>query len=435
MQTSTSPPLSGMKAGKLGEPRRTARMHVVIIGAGIIGLAVAHKLLDQGHAVTLIDRGELSAASRGNAGIIAHVDIQPLASPRMILQAARWLIDPVGPLSVRPAYLPRLAPWLARFLLASTPSRIERSKQGIIPLQLMALPAWERLLSRLGLRRELNRNGMLYVFESIEAFEAMKPVYREQVELGIQLELVDGTVLRTLEPALSDRFQRAAFFPGVAHVNDPFDLAVKLTSAASDRGAQLVEGSVSGIAIASGDEPIVVLEGGRTISADRIVVAAGAWSKRLAACLGDKIPLDTERGYNTTIPAPGVTLSRPVMFEEHAFVLSPLRTGLRVGGAVELASTSASPNWQRVEAMLAKAQAFVPGLRDEGRVDWMGCRPSLPDSLPVISTARWSSKVVYAFGHAHHGLTQAAITAELVGALVAEQAPPIDLTPYNAQRF
>jgi D-amino-acid dehydrogenase len=410
-------------------------MHIVIIGAGIIGLAVAHRLLDQGHAVTLIDRGELSAASRGNAGIIAHVDIQPLASPRMILRAARWLIDPVGPLSVRPAYLPRLAPWLARFLFASTPSRIERSKHGIIPLQLMALPAWERLLSRLGLRRELNHNGMLYVFESIEAFEAMKPVYRDQVELGIQLELLDGTVLRTLEPALSDRFQRAAFFPGIAHVNDPFDLAVKLTSAASDRGAQLVEGSVSGIAIASGDEPIVVLEGGRTISADRIVVAAGAWSKRLAACLGDKIPLDTERGYNTTIAAPGVMLSRPVMFEEHAFVLSPLKAGLRVGGAVELASTSASPNWQRVEAMLAKARAFVPDLRDEGRVDWMGCRPSLPDSLPVISTARWSSKVVYAFGHAHHGLTQAAVTAELVGALIAGEMPPIDITPYSAQRF
>lgn len=410
-------------------------MHIVIIGAGIIGLACAHKLLDQGHAVTLIDRGELTAASRGNAGIIAHVDIQPLASPRMILQAARWLIDPVGPLSVRPAYLPRLAPWLARFLIAGTPTRMERSRHGIVPLQMMALPAWERLLSRLGLRRELNRNGMLYVFESVEAFEAAKPEYRDQIEAGIQLELLDGALLRTFEPALSEHFQRAAFFPSVAHVNDPYELAVKLTSAASDRGAQLMEGSVSGIAIASGDEPVVVLEGGRTLTADRIVVAAGAWSKRLAACLGDKVPLEAERGYNATIPAPGVMLGRPIMFEEHAFVLSPLKSGLRVGGAVELASTSASPNWQRVETMLAKARAFVPGLGEEGRVDWMGCRPSLPDSLPVISTARWSSKVVYAFGHAHHGLTQAAATADLVGALVSGEPPPIDLAPYSAQRF
>jgi len=410
-------------------------MHIIIIGAGIIGLTTAHRLLDQGHEVTLIDRGEVTAASRGNAGIIAHVDILPLASPRMILKAARWLIDPVGPLAVRPTAIPRLAPWLARFLLAGLPSRIERSMRGIVPLQLMALPAWERLLTRLRLTRELNHNGMLYVFEGVDAFEAMKPCYHDQLQLGIPLELIDGSVLRTMEPALSDRFQRAAFYPSVAHVNDPFELALKLASLAADRGAELVEGAVSGIALASGDQPVVVLEGGRTRSADRIVVAAGAWSKRLAACLGDSVPLDTERGYNATIVEPGITLGRPVMFEEHAFVMTPLKTGLRIGGAVELASTAAKPNWKRVAALLAKAHAFAPGLEEEGRVDYMGCRPSLPDSLPVISASRWSSKVVYAFGHAHHGLTQAAATAELVGALVSGEEPAIDLTPYSAQRF
>ncbi len=410
-------------------------MHIIIIGAGIIGLTTAHRLLDQGHEVTLIDRGEVTAASRGNAGIIAHVDILPLASPRMILKAARWLIDPVGPLAVRPTAIPRLAPWLARFLLAGLPSRIERSIRGIVPLQLMAMPAWERLLARLRLTRELNHNGMLYVFEGVDAFEAMKPCYHDQLQLGIPLELIDGSVLRTMEPALSDRFQRAAFYPSIAHVNDPFELALKLASLAADRGAELVEGAVSGIALASGDQPVVVLEGGRTRSADRIVVAAGAWSKRLAACLGDSVPLDTERGYNATIVEPGITLGRPVMFEEHAFVMTPLKTGLRIGGAVELASTAAKPNWKRVAALLAKAHAFAPGLEEEGRVDYMGCRPSLPDSLPVISASRWSSKVVYAFGHAHHGLTQAAATAELVGALVSGEEPAIDLTPYSAQRF
>lgn len=410
-------------------------MHIVIIGAGIIGLATAHRLLDQGHQVTLIDRGEVTAASRGNAGIIAHVDILPLASPRVILQALRWFIDPLGPFAVRPAYIPRLLPWLVRFLIAGLPSRIERSMRGIVPLQLMALPAWERLLARLRLTGELNHTGMLYVFEDVEAFEAMKSSYRDQLQLGIPLELVDGSVIRNLEPALSDRFQRAAFYPSVAHFNDPYELALKLASAAVNRGAELIEGAVSGIAIASGDEPVVVLDGGHTRSADRIVVAAGAWSKPLAACLGDSIPLDTERGYNATIADPGIAIGRPVMFEEHAFVLAPLKTGLRIGGAVELASVAAAPNWNRVEALLGKARAFVPGLQEEGRIDYVGCRPSLPDSLPVISTSRWSSKVVYAFGHAHHGLTQAAATAELVGALISGEEPAIDLAPYSAQRF
>lgn len=410
-------------------------MHILIVGAGIVGLTSAHRMLDLGHQVTLVDRGEPTAAYRGNAGAIAHTDILPLASPRMILQAARWLLDPLGPLAVRTAYLPRLAPWLLRFLLASLPSRVERSVQGIVPLQAMALPAWERLLARLGLMGEINRHGMLFVFEDVGAFEASKPGYRRQLELGIPLELVDGSVLRSLEPALSDKLQRAAFFPGVVHVNDPRELAAKLATAAVERGALLEEAAVSGIAIAEGDEPVAVIEGGRSIAADRIVISAGAWSKALAVSLGDSIPLESERGYNATLAEPGVRFTRPVLFEEHAFVITPLKTGLRVGGAVELASTAASPNWRRVEALLGKARRFVPDLKEGGRVDWMGCRPSLPDSLPVISPSRWNRKVVYAFGHEHHGLTQAAATAELVGALIADEPPPIDLAPYSAQRF
>ena len=410
-------------------------MHIIIVGAGIVGLATTHKLLDQGHQVTLIDRGEMTAAYRGNAGIIAHADILPLASPRMILQAARWLVDPLGPFALRPAYVPRLTPWLARFLLASLPGRVERSTQGIIPLQAMALPAWEQLLAKLGLRSEFNYQGLLYVYEDIANFERCKATYQRQHELSIPLELIDGTVLRAMEPALSERFQRAAFFPDVAHVNDPYVLATKLAAAATERGAAIEEANVSGLAIANGDEPVVVLEGGRSLPADRVVIAAGAWSKPLAAFLGDSVPLDTERGYNATIPSPNVVINRPMLVEEHGFAITPLKTGLRIGGAVELASTAAAPNWMRVEALVAKARGFIPELADVGRIDWMGCRPSLPDSLPVISLSRWSPKVVYAFGHAHHGLTQSAATAELVGALISGEKPPIDLKPYSAQRF
>lgn len=412
-------------------------MRVVIIGAGIIGLTTAHALLDQGHEVTLVDKGKPSAAaSRGNAGWIAHTDIQPLASPKVIWQMAGWLLEPLGPLTIRPAYLPRLAPWLFRLLLSGRPAEVERSIQAIIQLQALALPAWERLLAKLGLESELKRHGVLYAFDAIAPFEAAMPVYRRQHELGIPLELLDGAAIRALEPALSDRLVRAAYYPTVAHVDDPYDLGQKLAAAVRQRGGRLQQAAVVGVPLAQGDgKPIVVLDGGTTLAADTAVIAAGAWSKPLAATLGDVVPLDTERGYNATMAEAGVSLTRPVLFEGHGCIVSPLKAGLRIGGAVELASTGAKPNWRRVEALLAKARRFVPALKDGGCSYWMGCRPSLPDSLPVISRSRASHRVIYAFGHGHHGLTQAAATADLVAALVAGRALAIDLEPYSVARF
>jgi D-amino-acid dehydrogenase len=412
-------------------------MRIVVIGAGIVGLTTAHALLDQGHEVILVDKGKPSAAtSRGNAGCIAHTDIVPLAAPNVIWQMARWLLDPLGPLTIRPTYFPRLAPWLFRFLLASRPAEVERSTQAIIPLQALALPAWERLLGKLGLQAELNRHGVLYAFDAIEPFEAAMALYRRQQELGIALELIDGPAIRALEPALSDKLVRAAYYPTVVHVNDPYELGQKLAAAAHQRGGRLQQARVIGVPLAQGEEkPIVVLHGGATLAADVVVIAAGVWSKQLAASLGDAVPVDAERGYNATMADPGVSLTRPVLFERHGVIVSPLKAGLRIGGAVELASADARPNWKRLRALLAKARLFVPALNHGGCSYWMGCRPSLPDSLPVISRSRASPRVIYAFGHGHHGLTQAAATADLVAAMVAGRTPAIDLKPYSVERF
>lgn len=411
-------------------------LSVAIVGAGVVGIATAHALIEEGHRVTLVDRGEPGAGtSRGNAGQIAHVDITPLASPSMIWQVAKWLTDPLGPLAVRPRYLPSLAPFLVRFLLASRPGAMERSMQGIIPLQALSLPAWQRLLGRLDLAGELNHKGTLYAFDDAAKFERQKAVYARQAGLGIAHDLLDAAALKALEPALSPRFTAAAYFPAVAHVNDPFILSQKLASALRQRGARIEQAVVRGLAFAGDQRPILLTEDGRSLESDRVVIAAGAWSKPLARAAGDQVPLEAERGYNATIPDPGVALTRPVHFEGHGFVLTPLATGLRIGGAVELADTEAAANWQRVEAMLVKARKFLPGLKETGRSDWMGCRPSLPDSLPVIGRSARSANVVYAFGHAHHGLTQAAATAEIVAALIGGRTPPIDVAPYQAARF
>jgi D-amino-acid dehydrogenase len=410
-------------------------MNIAIVGAGIVGIAAAHALLDEGHSVLLIDRGTPGGAtSRGNAGTIAHTDILPLASAGMIGKAAGWLLDPLGPLAIRPRYLPKLLPWLSRFLLAGRPAAIERSIQGIVPLQALSMAAWDRRLAALDLKGELNRQGFLYCFDSTEQYESAKAVYKRQRGLGIEIELHDRESTLRLEPELADTFVGSALFPSVAHVNDPFELTQKLAAGLRQRGAAVLERQVAGVGL-DGQNPWIASTDGTVLQADRVIVAAGAWSKELTKGLGDDIPLETERGYNATMTDPGVSFKRPVLFEGHGFVITPLKTGLRVGGAVELASVDAAPNWARVEALLKKAKSFVPHLNEGGRTDWMGCRPSLPDSLPVISRSRASPHVLYAFGHAHHGLTQAAATAEMIAAMIAGRASPIDLAPYSAQRF
>jgi len=179
----------------------------------------------------------------------------------------------------------------------------------------------------------------------------------------------------------------------------------------------------------------VQMRDGRSVVARCVILAAGAWSHRLARTLGERIPLETERGYNTTLPVGAFDLKRQLTFGGHGFVVTPLDCGVRVGGAVELAGLDAPPNYARAATMLAKAKRFMPGLRAEGGTQWMGFRPSLPDSLPAIGPAAADARVVYAFGHGHLGLTQAAATARLVADILADRPPPLDLLPFCPQRF
>ena len=177
------------------------------------------------------------------------------------------------------------------------------------------------------------------------------------------------------------------------------------------------------------------LADGEEVLCRALVVAAGAWSHRLAAQLDDNIPLETERGYNTTLPVDAFDVKRQLIFSRHGVVVTPLETGLRIGGAVELGGLELPPDYRRSKAMLEKTRQFLPGLKTEGGREWMGYRPSLPDSLPVIGRSRNSPNIVYAFGHGHLGLTQAAATGKLVRDLVAGAAPDLDLTPFSPQRF
>jgi D-amino-acid dehydrogenase len=412
-------------------------MHIAIIGAGIVGVTTAHALLDAGHTVTLVDPGyQPGRPCDGNAGWIAHTDIMPLASPKVWRHLPGWLMDPLGPLAIRPSYIPTIAPWLLRFVAAATPARIEKSVRAIRSLNAQALPAWRRRLEALGLSHHLRERGTLSVFSSEGAFRAAASIVARQRDFGISVDTLDRADLIRLEPALGGKAVAGLFYGGGCHVSDPKAVVADLASATRQRGVTWVPARATALVIA-GDTVQIAMADGTTVTADQAVVSAGAWSKPLASSLGDWIPLDTERGYNLTLPPGSLGLSRPIAFEGEGFVTTPLDIGDRIGGAVEFAGLDAAPNYRRIDAIVDRLRRFLPDFPaqvPEGP-RWMGFRPSVPDSLPVIGPARRSNRVVYAFGHAHYGLTQAAVTAEMVAAMIDHRAPAVDPLPYGASRF
>ena len=418
----------------LAEAELTAE--VVVIGAGIVGLSCALLLQRQGRAVLLLDRQGIAAeASRGNAGAYAFSDVLPMASPGILAQVPRWLLDPLGPLALRPAYLPTMLPWLWRFWRASRPAAFAHSIQAQVALMQLAAPATQRLLQAAGAQHLLHSGGNLHLYESEAEWKASLPGWQLRADHGIAFEHAHGAAtIARWQPGLAPTLVAATFVPGWQTIQDPLLLCHTVAHAFRAAGGRLRRAAVQALK-PQASHVALQLADGRRVQAQHVVLAAGAWSHQLAHTLGERIPLETERGYNTTLPPGAFALQRQLTFPGHGFVVTPIAGGVRVGGAVELAGLKAPPNYRRADVLLGKAQRFLPGLRSTGGTQWMGFRPSLPDSLPAIGPSRTDARITHAFGHGHLGLTQSAATAEIVAALVAGQRPPLSLQPFNPARF
>jgi len=408
---------------------------VVVIGAGVVGLSAAIALEARGLAVTVLEREAPAAgASAGNAGAFAFTDILPLASPGILRKAPKWLLDPLGPLSIPPSYAMQIAPWMFRFWRACSASRVAHSTAAQTALMDLSKAALEPFLTETGTASMLRKEGNLQVYESQAELDASLPGWKARAEHGIEFRHMDAAGMAEIQPGLAPRFTHGTFTPGWYSIADPKLYTLALADHFRARGGVIERAEVSGLKAIDGGVEIATTDG-RVRRVERVVLAAGAFSHLLARGLGENIPLETERGYNTTLPADAFDLRTQVTFGGHGFVVTRLSTGIRVGGAVELGGLKLPPNFRRSEAMLEKARRFLPGLKPDGGVQWMGFRPSMPDSLPAIGRARATANVVYAFGHGHLGLTQSAGTARLVAELLTGQPTSIDIAPFSPQRF
>lgn len=408
--------------------------NVAVVGSGVIGSAAAAWLIEDGHSVTVFERDPQGRpASTGNAGVISLPTISPLARPGIFTSVPGWLLDPTGPLSLRLQDLPALTPWLLRFAASARPSQVEHATMALGYLTKTAVADHQELARRAGLTDHMRRTGSLHIYDSPSSYASGLGEWRERARHGVDYVELDDVAARKLVPALSGPFYGAVHAPECWTASSPIEILEKLRHCVAGAGVlhqavvdavQPVEGGVS-----------VVTDDGQSRLFDHVVVAGGVWSRDLVAKLGLRVSLETERGYNTTWAEPPTTLEMPVFFEDHGFVASSLKDGLRVGGAVELAHPDAPPNYARAKAMRGKMRRYVPDLPEGGGREWMGCRPSTPDSLPVIGAHPRDPRIVFAFGHGHLGLTLSAVTARHVAELIEGRTPGRTVEAFGIERF
>jgi D-amino-acid dehydrogenase len=405
---------------------------IAVIGAGVIGLTIALELVEAGREVVLVDPGEPGmGASYGNAGTIATYAVNPVGTPAVLRSLPSLLFSRTSPLAIRHRALPSLTPWLLRFLRQSLPAAADRNAQVLATLLQDAGERWDDLALKVAGAGILQRRGCLYLYETPQAFAGAEAEMAPRKALGVEVELIGPDRLAELEPGLPPGMGGGVFFPDATFLDDPGRM-MGLIAAAVLTKARHVRARAD--RLTRGPDGVVVEGPGLHLHARRVVIAAGAQSRDLARQAGDRVPLDTERGYHVEWDMAEPLLSRPTCPTARGIYFCPMAGRLRVAGTVELGGLHLPPSPHRLNKLVEGARAFFPDLGEPDR-SWMGFRPSIPDSLPVIGPSRGGDDVILAFGHGHLGVTLAPVTARIIAALVAGKKPQEDISRLRPDRF
>lgn len=408
---------------------------IAVIGAGLVGTSIAMRLAQKHLNVVLIDKSfDDQSASSNNAGIIATCDIFPMLNAKDLLKIPFWLLDPKAMIALRPHYAVKLIPWFYQLIKSTLPQNRKGVVEARLALMKTALADHYCQIESADHKTFIADTGTYNLYQKEKSFIAHAHARAQQNKYGYETEIVSAAEVYKRIEGLEKGVYKAVFEPDSAVLKSPRDLVKYLLNKAKMLGVQFTNGQVNHIR-RTDNNIYLDLADGNTIEADEIVIAAGAYSRKLVNDLGYDIPLDTERGYNVLIENPPFKNDVALIAIDAQIAISTQTEGLRVGGGVEFAGLNAAPDYARVDKMVRAAQQLFPSIPSDSGTRWMGCRPSMADDMPVIGRHPHDKRVNFAFGHGHLGMTLSAVTAKHICNLIVEGETDIDLTAFRVDRF
>ena len=408
-------------------------LKVGIVGAGIQGVCSALFLQKKGYQVTLFDRDEPggNSASYGNAGHFSPYASVPLNRTDVLTDVPAMLLSSRGPLALKWNYVPKMIPWFLKFLLNCRKKKMMHTAKNMHQILNQSLPAFDELFENIDLEGLVENKGVLYIWtdQNLKSRELENKI-RE--ELGVKQQLLNPKEIHDLEPNIKPFYHGGVFYDYARHTRSPKKILIKLLDNFIERGGKFLKLNIQKVDF-DGEKPVLRSEAQRFIF-DKLVIACGAFSKKLTDMLYENIPLDTERGYHVHFKDCEHLISRPVVYANRGFGITPMEQGLRVVGTVEFGGLNNPLSKSRVKNLILNAKDMLDGL-PEHKDEWLGFRPSLPDFLPIIGPSKNYKNVFYSFGHHHLGWTLGAISGKIISKMIAGENINLDLQPYNSIRF
>ena len=408
-------------------------LKIGIIGAGIQGVCNALFLQKNGYNVTLFDRDEPGnlSASYGNAGHFSPYASVPLNRPDVLTDVPSMLLSSTGPLALRWNYVPKMIPWFLKFILNCSKKKMMHTAKNMHQILNLALPAFDELFDEVDISGLVEKKGVIYVWND-QNLTSRELEINIRKELGVEQQILTPKEIHDLEPNIKPFYHGGVFYSYARHTRNPKKVLLKLFDLFLAKGGKFLKINIQDLKF-DGESPIVKSETQQFIF-DKIVIACGAFSKKLTDKLNEKIPLDTERGYHVQFKGCDHLISRPVVFTNRGFGITPMDQGLRVVGTVEFGGLKNPLSKSRIKNLIEGAKYMLDGL-PEHQDEWLGFRPSLPDFLPVIGPSKNYKNVFYSFGHHHLGWTLGAISGKIISKMIANENTNLNLEPYSSRRF